>query len=56
MYSTETEIHNQAYQFFKQEAPEFLQMIETGLLALREDRSTNNIHSIMRAAHSIKAS
>jgi two-component system, chemotaxis family, sensor histidine kinase and response regulator PixL len=54
MYSTETEIHDQAYQFFKQEAPEFLQTIETGLLCLREDRSTNNIHSIMRAAHSIK--
>jgi two-component system, chemotaxis family, sensor histidine kinase and response regulator PixL len=54
MYSTETEIHDQAYQFFKQEAPEFLQAIETGLLCLREDRSTNNIHSIMRAAHSIK--
>ena len=54
MYSTEIEIHDQAYQFFKQEAPEFLQTIETGLLCLREDRSTNNIHSIMRAAHSIK--
>jgi two-component system, chemotaxis family, sensor histidine kinase and response regulator PixL len=54
MYSAETEIHDQAYQFFKQEAPEFLQTIETGLLCLREDRSTNNIHSIMRAAHSIK--
>ncbi|BBC24395.1 hybrid sensor histidine kinase/response regulator [Pseudanabaena sp. ABRG5-3] len=54
MYSTETEIHDQAYQFFKQEAPEFLQTIETGLLSLREDRSTNNIHAIMRAAHSIK--
>ena len=52
MYSTE--IQDQAYQFFKQEAPEFLQAIETGLLSLREDRSTANIHSIMRAAHSIK--
>ncbi len=54
MYSTETEIQDQAYQFFKQEAPEFLQIIETGLLSLREDRSTANIHAIMRAAHSIK--
>ena len=54
MYSTELEIQDQAYQFFKQEAPEFLQIIETGLLSLREDRSTANIHSIMRAAHSIK--
>ncbi|MBD2187171.1 hybrid sensor histidine kinase/response regulator [Pseudanabaena mucicola] len=54
MYSTETEIRDQAYQFFKQEAPEFLQTIETGLLSLREDRSTANVHAIMRAAHSIK--
>ena len=54
MYTIDTKIHDQAYQFFKQEAPEFLQNIETGLLALRSDRSTNNIHSIMRAAHSIK--
>lgn len=54
MYSIDTKIHDQAYQFFKQEAPEFLQNIETGLLSLRSDRSTNNIHSLMRAAHSIK--
>ncbi|PZU94059.1 MAG: hybrid sensor histidine kinase/response regulator [Pseudanabaena sp.] len=54
MYSTETEIHDQAYQFFRQEAPEFLRIIETGLLSLRNDLSTNNIHSLMRAAHSIK--
>ncbi|WP_055073613.1 hybrid sensor histidine kinase/response regulator [Pseudanabaena sp. 'Roaring Creek'] len=54
MYSSDTEIHDQAYQFFKQEAPEFLQTIETGLLSLREDRSTANVHAIMRAAHSIK--
>ncbi len=54
MYTIDKKIHDQAYQFFKQEAPEFLQNIETGLLALRSDRSTNNIHSIMRAAHSIK--
>lgn len=54
MYSTETEIQDQAYQFFKQEAPEFLQIIETGLLSLREDRSTANVHAVMRAAHSIK--
>lgn len=55
MYSSiDTEVHDQAYQFFKQEAPEFLQTIETGLLSLRSDLSTGNIHSLMRAAHSIK--
>ncbi len=48
------EIRDQAYQFFCQEAPEFLHTIEQGLLTLRSDRSTANIHQIMRAAHSIK--
>ena len=49
-----SEIRDQAYQFFCQEAPEFLQAIEQGLLILRSDQSTPNIHQIMRAAHSIK--
>lgn len=48
------EVRDQAYQYFCQEAPEFLHAIETGLLTLREDQSTANVHQIMRAAHSIK--
>jgi chemotaxis family two-component system sensor histidine kinase/response regulator PixL len=43
-----------AYQFFIEEAPELLQIIEEGLLSLRQDRSAAKIHSIMRAAHSLK--
>ncbi|BFM40184.1 Hpt domain-containing protein [Synechocystis sp. LKSZ1] len=43
-----------AYQFFIEEAPELLQMIEEGLLTLRQDRSAVKVHSIMRAAHSLK--
>jgi chemotaxis family two-component system sensor histidine kinase/response regulator PixL len=48
------DIRDQAYQFFIEEAPELLQNIEAGLLNLRQDRSTANVHGIMRAAHSLK--
>ncbi|MEA5508458.1 hybrid sensor histidine kinase/response regulator [Crocosphaera sp. UHCC 0190] len=48
------DIRDQAYQFFIEEAPELLQIIETGLLTLKEERSTPKVHEIMRAAHSIK--
>jgi chemotaxis family two-component system sensor histidine kinase/response regulator PixL len=47
-------IRDQAYQFFVQEAKDFLTTIESGLLSLREDASIGKIHSMMRAAHSIK--
>jgi chemotaxis family two-component system sensor histidine kinase/response regulator PixL len=50
----DSDIRDQAYQFFIQEAPELLQVIETDLLTLREDRNTAKIHNMMRAAHSIK--
>jgi two-component system, chemotaxis family, sensor histidine kinase and response regulator PixL len=50
----DADIRDQAYQFFIQEAPDLLQVIETELLTLREDRSTPKIHSMMRAAHSLK--
>ncbi len=43
-----------AYQFFIEEAPELLQIIEQSLLTLRDDRSAARIHEIMRAAHSLK--
>lgn len=48
------DIRDQAYQFFIEEAPELLQHIEAGLLNLRQDRSTTNVHEIMRSAHSLK--
>jgi len=48
------DIRDQAYQFFIEEAPELLQHIEAGLLNLRQDRSTANVHEIMRSAHSLK--
>ncbi|EKQ71241.1 chemotaxis protein histidine kinase-like protein [Leptolyngbyaceae cyanobacterium JSC-12] len=49
-----SDIRSQAYQFFLEEAPELLQVIESGLLTLTQDRSTTKIHNLMRAAHSIK--
>ncbi|EGJ31646.1 MULTISPECIES: hybrid sensor histidine kinase/response regulator [Moorena] len=52
--ATHSEIQDQAYQFFIEEAPELLQLIETGLLNLQQERSTAKIHDLMRAAHSIK--
>ncbi len=48
------EIRDQAYQFFIEEAPELLQVIEAGLLMLRSARSTSLVHDLMRAAHSLK--
>ncbi len=48
------DIRDQAYQFFIEEAPELLQIIETGLLNLKEERNKSTVHEIMRAAHSIK--
>ncbi|MDJ0599802.1 MAG: hybrid sensor histidine kinase/response regulator [Crocosphaera sp.] len=48
------DIRDQAYQFFIEEVPELLQIIETGLLTLKEKRDKSTVHEIMRAAHSIK--
>jgi two-component system, chemotaxis family, sensor histidine kinase and response regulator PixL len=50
----DSDIRDQAYQFFIQEAPELLQLIEEELLTLRTERSTAKVHNMMRAAHSIK--
>ncbi len=50
----DSDIRDQAYQFFIQEAPELLQVIETELLDLRQNRTAGKIHNMMRAAHSIK--
>jgi two-component system, chemotaxis family, sensor histidine kinase and response regulator PixL len=50
----DAQIHDQAYQFFQQEALELLQTLEDGLLTLHDDQSTQQLHALMRAAHSIK--
>ncbi|MFB8789473.1 MAG: hybrid sensor histidine kinase/response regulator [Potamolinea sp.] len=49
-----SDIRDLAYQFFIEEAPELLQVIETGLLSIKQDKNTAAVHNLMRAAHSIK--
>lgn len=49
-----SDIRDQAYQFFVEEAPELLHTIESGLLTLRQERDVAQVHEIMRAAHSLK--
>ena len=49
-----SDIRDHAYQFFIEEAPELLEVIESALLNLRQDRTAGQVHEIMRAAHSIK--
>lgn len=48
------DIRDQAYRLFIEEVPELLQEIEAGLLNLRQDRTHERIHDLMRAAHSLK--
>ena len=52
--SLNPEIRDQAYQFFIEEAEELLQVLEDGLVTLKQDHSTSKVHELMRAAHSLK--
>ncbi|HEY9823143.1 MAG TPA: hybrid sensor histidine kinase/response regulator [Candidatus Sericytochromatia bacterium] len=49
-----SDIRDHAYQFFIEEAPDLLQVIEAGLLSLRQEKNTAKVHDLMRAAHSLK--
>jgi len=49
-----SDIRDHAYQFFIEEAPDLLQVIEAGLLILRQEKNTAKVHDLMRAAHSLK--
>lgn len=44
----------ESYNFFMQEAPERLQELESGLLALRSDSELLKVYDLIRIAHSIK--
>ncbi|MEO0015228.1 MAG: hypothetical protein RLZZ535_3617, partial [Cyanobacteriota bacterium] len=50
----DSEIRQQTYQFFLEEAPELLQILETGLLNLKQKLSPALVHDLMRSAHSLK--
>ncbi|MCP2730877.1 Hpt domain-containing protein, partial [Limnofasciculus baicalensis] len=52
--NNEPTIREQGYQYFLQEAPELLQVLERELLTLREDYSINKIHNLMRTTHTLK--
>jgi two-component system, chemotaxis family, sensor histidine kinase and response regulator PixL len=54
MLTSDSDIRDQAYQFFIQEAVEFLQTLETGLINLSQEHSIPKVHELMRSAHSIK--
>ena len=47
-------VEDPVYQFFIAEIPDLLNSLEAGLLRVKQDKSTNNVNDIMRAAHSIK--
>lgn len=50
----EIDPRDEAYQCFIQEALEHLQVLESGLLNLKEESDSRSIHNLMRAAHSLK--
>ena len=52
--TTDPSIRAQGYQYFLQEAPELLQVLEQGLLTLQEDSSINKVNTLMRATHTLK--
>ena len=47
-------IREQSYQYFLQEAPELLQVLEQDLLTLRENYNVNKVHNLMRTTHTLK--
>ncbi len=51
---TDSSIREQGYIYFLSEAPELLHTIEEELFSLVEDRSTNKVHNLMRATHTLK--
>jgi chemotaxis family two-component system sensor histidine kinase/response regulator PixL len=47
-------IRDQSYLYFLSEAPELLQAVEQGLLNLHAGNRLQNVHSLMRATHTLK--
>lgn len=52
--SHDTDIRQQVYQYFAQEAPELLQALEQNLFSLAEERSLAKVHNLMRTTHTLK--
>ncbi|MEM6598285.1 MAG: Hpt domain-containing protein, partial [Cyanobacteria bacterium P01_C01_bin.69] len=51
---TDPTVSPQTYQYFVQEATELLHTMETELQDLRSDFSLQKVHTLMRAAHTLK--
>ncbi|MGB3638100.1 MAG: hybrid sensor histidine kinase/response regulator [Rivularia sp. (in: cyanobacteria)] len=51
---TDSSIREQGYIYFLSEAPELLQTIEEELFGLVDSRTTNRVHNLMRATHTLK--
>ncbi len=51
---TDSSIREQGYIYFLTEAPELLQTIEEELFGLVDSRTTNRVHNLMRATHTLK--
>ncbi|NDJ19684.1 hybrid sensor histidine kinase/response regulator [Myxacorys almedinensis] len=51
---SDTTLRQQPYSYFLTEAQDLLRSIEQDLLSLREERSPAKVHSLMRAAHTLK--
>jgi len=54
--TTDDEIRQQSYELFRNEAPDLLEQVETGIYNIRDDHSKPTVHGLMRATHTLKGS
>jgi chemotaxis protein histidine kinase CheA/CheY-like chemotaxis protein len=52
--TTDEEIRQQSYELFRNEAPDLLEQVETGIYNIREDHAKPTVHGLMRATHTLK--
>lgn len=52
--TTDDEIRQQSYELFRNEAPDLLEQVETGIYNIQEDHSRPTVHGLMRATHTLK--
>ncbi|MEL7474999.1 MAG: response regulator [Cyanobacteria bacterium J06555_12] len=52
--SADSPMREQSYQYFRQEAPELLQEMEDTLFAMQDSFSVQQMHALMRIAHTLK--
>lgn len=51
---TDSNIRQQTYHYFLQEAPELLQVLEQELFSIKDNYSINKINNLMRVTHTLK--